>query len=191
MARGRRSTAQSGVVIQESASVLVQLQRGEQLAFAAPPLLRRRPRRRRHAGLGVPVLALDGGGVIDCQSVDNGPVRTICSRRRRGARGPRAIEEHHRSPSIGSTRSTKYRHSSVDELTQESVAAPPRSFVAQSATGSGRVTAPYVATQRHTRPAKCTLPDAERHDLFGQRAQPERSHGQVDLPFQASSPTRR
>ncbi|RPI11050.1 MAG: PhzF family phenazine biosynthesis protein [Actinobacteria bacterium] len=147
--------AQSGVVIQECGVGLVPVQRGERLAFAAPPLLRDGPVDAATLDSVLRCLALDGGDVIDAQWVDNGPGWVAVLLRDADAVlrvKPAAIEGKigvvglHPSGSGAAIEVRAFFE--VDGVTREDpVTGSLNASVAQWLLGSGRVTAPYVATQ--------------------------------------------
>ena len=61
------------VVVQECAAGLVEVRRGERLAFAAPPLVRSGPVSAAEAERVIDALRLDPADVVDLAWVDNGP----------------------------------------------------------------------------------------------------------------------
>ncbi len=65
--------ARDGVVVQECAAGLVEVRRGEQLAFAAPPLTRSGPVDPAEVDRVVTALGLARDDVLDASWVDNGP----------------------------------------------------------------------------------------------------------------------
>jgi PhzF family phenazine biosynthesis protein len=65
--------ASEGVVVQQCASGLVDVRRGERLAFAAPPLTRSGPVDPAEAAQVVDALGLDPDDVLETAWVDNGP----------------------------------------------------------------------------------------------------------------------
>jgi len=65
--------ASKGVVVQQCGAGLVQVRRGERLAFAAPPLTRSGPVDPAEAAAVVDALGLDPDDVLETAWVDNGP----------------------------------------------------------------------------------------------------------------------
>ncbi len=65
--------ARDGVVVQECGAGLVEVRRGEQLSFAAPPLTRSGPVDPGEVDRVVSALRLDRDDVLDASWVDNGP----------------------------------------------------------------------------------------------------------------------
>ena len=145
----------SGVVIQECGVGLVPVQRGERLAFAAPPLLREGPVDGATLDSVVGSLALDRADVVDAHWVDNGPgwVAVVL----RDAEAVLAVKPGSMDRKIGvvgfhptgSPAAIEIRaFFSVDGVTREDpVTGSLNASVAQWLLGSGRLAAPYVATQ--------------------------------------------
>jgi PhzF family phenazine biosynthesis protein len=147
--------AQSGRVVQECGVGLVPVQRGERLAFAAPPLLREGPVDEPTLAMVVQRLNLDRGDVIDAQWVDNGPGWVAILLRDADAVlavKPGSIEEKigivglHPSGSAAAIEVRAFF--GVDGATREDpVTGSLNASLAQWLLASGRLTAPYVATQ--------------------------------------------
>jgi PhzF family phenazine biosynthesis protein len=146
----------AGMVMQECGVGLVAVQRGaDRLAFAAPPLLRTGPIDEETLAMVLQRLQLDPSEVVDAQWVDNGPGWVAVLLRDADAVlrvRPAPMDEKigvvgfHPS---GSDAAIEVRaFFGVDGATREDpVTGSLNASVAQWLLGSGRVTAPYVATQ--------------------------------------------
>jgi PhzF family phenazine biosynthesis protein len=147
--------AQAEVVTQECGVGLVPVQRGERLAFAAPALIRGGPVDDATLDSVIRSLGVDRAEVVDAQWVDNGPgwvavllrdadaVLTVTPGAMDGKIG---VVGFHPS---GSQAAIDVRaFFSVDGVTREDpVTGSLNASLAQWLLGSGRLTAPYVATQ--------------------------------------------
>jgi PhzF family phenazine biosynthesis protein len=146
----------AGMVMQECGVGLVAVQRGaDRLAFAAPPLLRTGPIDEETLAMVLQRLQLDPSEVVDAQWVDNGPGWVAVLLRDADAVlrvRPAPMDEKigvvgfHPS---GTDAAIEVRaFFGVDGATREDpVTGSLNASVAQWLLGSGRVTAPYVATQ--------------------------------------------
>ncbi|MGN6217041.1 MAG: PhzF family phenazine biosynthesis protein [Solirubrobacterales bacterium] len=147
----------SGEVVQECGAGLVRIRRGEEgLAFAAPPLVRSGPASEGEAAKVAAALDLDPAEMLAVEWVDNGPgwiAVLLESAERVLALRPGALDfdlgavGFHPEGSEAAIELRAFAPLGDGAWTEDPVTGSLNASVAQWLIGSGRLTAPYLATQ--------------------------------------------